>query len=141
MALRLGDGRPVVGLSLRHDRIDNFWFCLLHELAHVGRHMDHDNGETFVDDFTLRKLEGRQEDPREMQADEWAEEALIPRSVWEVSTVRDWPTTMAVMNLANALQVHPAIHAGRVRHERKNYRLLSQFVGTGEVRRQFDMVT
>ena len=141
VALRLGDGRPVIGLTLRYDRIDNFWFCLLHELAHVGRHMDNDRGEAFVDDFTLRKLEGRREDPRETQADEWAEEALIPRSVWEASAVRDRPTTMAVMNLANALQVHPAIVAGRVRYEMKNYRLLSQFVGTGEVRRQFGIVS
>ena len=139
VALRLGDGRPVIGLTLRYDRIDNFWFCLLHELAHVGRHMENDMGEAFVDDFTLRKLDGRREDPREAQADEWAEEALIPRMEWEASAVRDRPTTMAVMNLANALQVHPAIVAGRVRFERKNYRLLSQFVGTGEVRRQFDM--
>jgi HTH-type transcriptional regulator/antitoxin HigA len=46
---------------------------------------------------------------------------------------------MAVMNLANALQVHPAIVAGRIRYEQQNYRLLSQFVGTGEVRRQFGM--
>ena len=141
VALRLGDGRPVIGLTLRYDRIDNFWFCLLHELAHVGRHMDNDRGEAFVDDFTLRKLEGRREDPKETQADEWAEEALIPRSAWEASAVRDRPTTMAVMNLANALQVHPAIVAGKVRYERKNYRLLSQFVGTGEVRRQFAMVS
>jgi HTH-type transcriptional regulator / antitoxin HigA len=44
---------------------------------------------------------------------------------------------MAVISLANALQIHPAIVAGRVRHEQKNYRLLSQFVGTGEVRRHF----
>ncbi len=141
VALRLGDGRPVIGLTLRYDRIDNFWFCLLHELAHVGRHMDNDRGEAFVDDFTLRKLEGRREDTKETQADEWAEEALIPRSAWEASAVRDRPTTMAVMNLANALQVHPAIVAGRVRYERKNYRLLSQFVGTGEIRRQFDMIS
>ena len=139
VALRLGDGRPVIGLTLRYDRIDKFWFCLLHELAHVGRHMDNDRGEAFVDDHTLRKLGGRREDPRETQADEWAEEALVPRTVWEASAVRDRPTTMAVMNLANALQVHPAIVAGKVRYERQNYRLLSQFVGTGEVRRQFGM--
>ncbi len=139
MALQLRDGRPVIGLTLRYDRIDNFWFCLLHELAHVGRHMDNDRGEAFIDDFTLRKIDGRREDPRETQADEWAEEALVPRSAWEASTVRDRPTTMAVMNLANVLQVHPAVIAGRVRYERKNYRLLSQFVGTGEVRQQFGM--
>ena len=136
-AFQLDDGRPVIGLTLRYDRIDNFWFCLLHELAHVGRHMDHDRGSAFVDDLTLRTVDGAREDPREVQADEWAEEALIPRALWNTSAVRERPTPMAVMHLATALQVHPAIVAGRIRYERRNYRLLSQFVGTGEVRRQF----
>ena len=54
-ALRLGDGRPVIALTLRYDRIDSFWFCLLHELAHVGRHMDRDAGTAFIDDLSLRK--------------------------------------------------------------------------------------
>ena len=44
---------------------------------------------------------------------------------------------MAVLQMAWEAQVHPAIIAGRVRYETGNYRLLSQFVGTGEVRRQF----
>ncbi len=137
-ALRLRDGRPVIGLTLRYDRIDNFWFCLLHELAHLGRHMDDGESEAFVDDLTLRRIEGGRVDHKEAQADEWAEEALIPKSVWETSSVRDHPTPMAVMSLANVLKVHPAIVAGRVRHERQNYRLLSQFVGTGSVRKQFE---
>ena len=75
----------------------------------------------------------------EAQADEWAEEALIPREIWETSAVRRSPTPMAVVNLANALQIHPAIVAGKVRHEHKNYRMLSHFVGTGEIRRQFGL--
>ena len=137
--LRLGDGRPVIGLTLRFDRIDNFWFCLLHELAHVGRHMDANEGNAFIDDQTLRGVEGRREDPREAQADEWAQEALVPRVAWEASAARKRPTPMAVMNLARALQVHPAIVAGKIRYEKKNYRLLSQFVGTGEVRRQLGL--
>ena len=138
-ALRLGDGRPLVALTLRYDRIDNFWFSLLHELAHIGCHMDQDGDNAFVDDFSLRKLEGGRVDAEEAQADEWAEEALIPRAVWESSEVRQQASPMAVLNLARALQVHPAIVAGRVRFERNNYRLLSQFVGTGEVRRLFGL--
>jgi HTH-type transcriptional regulator/antitoxin HigA len=136
-ALRLQDGTPVIGLTLRYDRIDNFWFCLLHELAHVGRHMDSDGEEVFVDDLTLRPVDGARDDPKEVQADEWAEEALIPKAIWETSIARLSPSPMAVLTLANALQVHPAIVAGRVRHEQRNYRLLSQFVGVGEVRRHF----
>ena len=63
-ALRLGDGRPVIALTLRYDRIDNFWFCLLHELAHVGRHIDNNDGSAFVDDLTLRAVK-RDEKTRE----------------------------------------------------------------------------
>src|SRR5205823_11010714 len=29
------DGVPVIGMSLQHDRIDNFWFVLRHECEHV----------------------------------------------------------------------------------------------------------
>jgi hypothetical protein len=43
----------------------------------------------------------------------------------------------AEVNLARVLQVHPAIVAGKIRHEEEDYRLLSHFVGTGEVRRHF----
>ena len=139
--MRLGDERPVVRLTLRHDCIDNFWFCLLHELAHVGRHLDNDKGNAFVDVLTLRKVEGGREDLRERQADDWAEEALTPKAVWEANAVKAHPTPMAVMNLAEALGIHPAIVAGRVRHQKQNYRLLSQFVGTGEVRRHFGIAT
>jgi hypothetical protein len=40
------------------------------------------------------------------------------------------------MALAQRLGIHPAIVAGRIRHETQNFRLLSHFVGTGVVRRQ-----
>ena len=137
-ALRLADGRPVIGLTLRYDRIDNFWFCLMHELAHVGLHLDHHCDDGFVDDHTLRGAPGTRAGSKEVEADEWAEEALIPRSVWEDSLVRTRPTAMAVIDMAYELGIHPAIIAGRVRYERGNYRLLSQFVGSNQVRGHFD---
>jgi HTH-type transcriptional regulator/antitoxin HigA len=89
---------------------------------------------------TLREVDGGRRDPTEAEADQWAEEALIPLAIWETSEARRNPTPMAVVNLAKALQVHPAIVAGKIRHDAKNYRLLSHFVGTGEVRRQFDLI-
>ena len=137
-ALWSGDGRPVVGLTLRYDRIDHFWFSLLHEIAHVGLHLDKDSGDWFVDDLSLRDREGVQNDPKEAEADAWAEEALIPEAAWEKSGVREGPTAMVIIDLAYELGIHPAIVAGRVRHESGNYRLLSQFVGTRQVRRQFE---
>ena len=135
-ALQLGDGTPVIGVTLRYDRLDNFWFCLLHELAHIGRHMDGKLDEAFIDDLSLRDVEGDRRDPTEVEADEWAENALIPTSVWKASRVRDNPSPLAVLELAQQLGIHPAIVAGRVRHDTGNFRLLSHFVGTGEVRQQ-----
>ena len=137
-ALQLADGRPVIGLTLRYDRIDNFWFCLLHELAHVGRHQDSASRTVFVDDHSLRTKVPVPGDIQESEADAWAEEALIPAAAWQTSVVRELPTMMSAINLAQSLGIHPAIVAGRVRHERENYRLLSQLVGSGHVRRQFE---
>ena len=136
-ALRLSNGRPAIGLTLRYDRIDNFWFSLLHELAHIGLHLDQDKGEFFADDFTLRGSDQNQGVSYELEADDWAEEALIPIETWETSTVRKSPTALGVINLASQLKIHPAIVAGRVRYEHKNYRLLSQFVGNRAIREQF----
>lgn len=140
-ALRGSDGRPVIGLTLRYDRIDNFWFCLLHELAHVGLHIDNNEGDAFFDDLSLGGTGSMLQDEMESQADQWVKEALIPKAVWDASEASKQPTTaVAVMNLARVLNIHPAIVAGRVRHEQGNYRLLSQFVGTGEIRRQFTLL-
>ena len=132
-ALCLQDGRPVIGLTLRYDRIDGFWFSLMHELAHVGLHLDPCEGELFIDDLSLSDS-----DPLEAQADKRAEEALIPPEIWESSEVRDRATLLGVYDLAQKAGVHPAIVAGRVRYERNNYRLLSQLVGRGQVGRQFE---
>ena len=137
-ALRLGDGRPVVGLTLRYDRIDNFWYCLMHELAHVRLHLDGDKDEIFVHDHSLRGREVPHDSSKESEADDCAEEALIPKAAWDASEVARNPSGMAVMVLALELGIHPAIVAGRVRYERDNYRLLSQFVGSGQVRRQLE---
>jgi HTH-type transcriptional regulator / antitoxin HigA len=134
-ALQLADGTPVVGMTLRYDRLDNFWFCLFHELAHVGRHMGNTRQEAFIDDLSLRDVEGVRRDPKEDEADEWAENGLIPKAVWESSRVKENPSPLAVVELAQQLEIHPAIVAGRVRHEARNFRLLSHFVGTGEIRR------
>ncbi|MXX26999.1 MAG: ImmA/IrrE family metallo-endopeptidase [Caldilineaceae bacterium SB0668_bin_21] len=132
-ALCLLDGRPVIGLTLRYDRIDNFWFSLMHELAHVSLHLDCDENELFIDDLSLTG-----EAPLEKEADTLAQNALIPPQLWHDSPVRQRATILAAYTFARQINVHPAIIAGRIRHDRANYRLLSQLVGSGQVRRQFE---
>jgi HTH-type transcriptional regulator / antitoxin HigA len=70
----------------------------------------------------------------EQEADEWAQEALIPSELWDGHPVRSSPSVQNVISLSRQAKVHPAIIAGRIRHEKQNYRLLSQFVGAKQVR-------
>ena len=135
-AMLLPDGTPVVGLTLRYDRIDNFWFCLLHECAHVVKHLTAP-GKIIIDDLDLKGKDAIPEDKVENEADEMALNGLIPKKAWQKSPIKGKVTTMQVYALAERLKIHPAIIAGRVRHERNNYKLLSRHVGSNQVRKHF----
>ncbi|MEZ5851477.1 MAG: ImmA/IrrE family metallo-endopeptidase [Hyphomicrobiaceae bacterium] len=128
------EGHPVIGMTLRHNRLDNFWFCLLHELAHIGRHIDTDTSAVFVDDLDLAATD---DDTKEHEADAWAREASVPDKVWERHAVATKPTILNICALASELRISPAIVAGRVRRASNNYKRFSDMVGNGEVRRQF----
>lgn len=128
----LDNDRPIVALTLRHDRIDNFWFALLHELAHVALHLSPDS-PVFIDDLDRTNPESV-----EAEADEMAQEALIPQQSWSTARVRQTLSSEDAVAFADEIGVHPAIVAGRLRHDEKNYRLLSHLIGkTGQVSQTF----
>jgi HTH-type transcriptional regulator / antitoxin HigA len=126
-ALRTTRGEPVIALTLRHDRLDNFWFTLLHELGHVALHLDE------VDDAFFDDIESAGGDI-EAQADDFAATALIPAEAWAAFRQKgDW-SAASVRKAALEWNVHAAIVAGRLRRELRNYRMLTALVGHGEVR-------
>lgn len=128
-ALLLKDGRPAIGMSIRYDRLDSFWFTLLHELSHIVRHLTRDR-PVFIDDLDDEATE----DPVETEADFVAAEALIPRGVWRRSRAWRERTPQAVRELAAELSIHPAIVAGRIRRETGRYTIFPDMLGQGEVR-------
>ena len=124
--------RTVIGLTIRYDRIDNFWFTLMHELAHASLHASSDT-HVFLDDLQLT----HGDDPRETETDILAMEVLIPEAIWrDVAGTMEWSRGTAEM-LAEQLEIHPALVAGRMRFEAKNYRILNRLVGHRHVRRLF----
>ena len=131
-ALQATDGRPVIALTIRYDRIDNFWFVLMHELVHVARHLFREH-VPFYDDLDV----GPEDDPREKEADTIAGEVLIPEEAWKKSPASRLRSPEAIQQLASQLRIHPAIVAGRYRHEYRSFRILNQFVGHGQVRPLF----
>jgi len=124
-ALLLGDlDHPVIGMTLRYDRLDNFWYCLMHELAHIRLHLQNPE-DAYYDDFDPAD----EDDPREAEADELAQECLVPQADWENSAARDVRSPDAAISLAKRLRVHPAVVAGRMRHHWKDFTILTSLLG------------
>lgn len=126
---------PVIGLTIRHDRLDNFWFSLAHELSHIHLHLEKDKMSFF--DY---EIETNTDDPKEKEADEFAAECLISNAEWRKSPASTLRTPGAANHLAEKLNIHPAIVAGKMRHHSRNYRILNQLIGRNEVKKYFEDV-
>ncbi len=131
-AIRLPDGSPLVALTLRYDRLDNFWFTLCHELAHVALHFDGGETEAFFDDLDQVDL-----DAFEGDADGWATEGLIPADSWRNADLGRTPSEGKILSFARRHRIHPSIPAGRIRREKRNYKLFSKLVGNRLARKHF----
>lgn len=129
-ALSDSDGTPVIGLTLRYDRVDNFWYTLIHEVAHIWKHVSDE--ATFLDD-----LDASSEDRREAEANRIAREAFIPRILWRRSEAFKNPSKDSIERFAKNLKIHPAVVAGRLRRESQNYTLFSDMVGQNQVKELF----
>lgn len=133
-AFLLPDG-PLIGLTLRYDRIDNFWFVLFHEIIHITRHLREGDIESILDDLDVEAEDIEQE------ADEQAGEILVPEDKWNTALARYLRSASSIIDFASELGVHPAIVAGKIRREAKNYTILTEMVGQGEVRKLFPSVS
>lgn len=128
------DNTPIIGMTLRYDRIDNFWFVLIHELIHVIRHLRIGKLEDIFDDLEAEP------DEIEREADSLASNVLIPDEEWEVALARYVRTDESVVSFGDEHLIHPAIVAGRIRKEANNYTILNGLVGKGAVRKLFPEV-
>lgn len=112
---------PVVGMSLRFDRIDNFWFVLRHELEHVLRGHGVDGAMVDTD---LDSENENTTDEREMQANAAASDFCVPKSRMDSWVARKAPffSEGDLIGFAALQNVHPGLVAGQLRHRTKRFR-------------------
>ncbi|HEX7857776.1 MAG TPA: HigA family addiction module antitoxin [Sphingobium sp.] len=119
----LDDVSPVVGLSMRHDRIDNFWFVLRHELEHVRQ------GHGKVAMILDTELEGARAgvgdtvSEEERVANEAASNFCIPTTQMDGFIARKAPffSERDLIGFARTLGVHPGLVAGQLQHRTQRY--------------------
>jgi HTH-type transcriptional regulator/antitoxin HigA len=127
------DGRPVIGMTLRTDTVDNFWFTLMHELAHVTLHFFTGLAVGFYDQTD----QVTSVDEQEEEANRFASNLLIPEERWRRSTARIAKSAAVIERFANDLGIHPAIVFGRIRKERDDWSLFANKIGRNTVRKLF----
>lgn len=128
----LADEVPVIGLTLLRDTLDNFWFTLLHEVAHIILHYRTGLSSGFFDDMTSPVVDGFEE-----EANRFAGNLLIPEEIWMRAPARISKTVVPIERFANQLKINSAIVFGRIRMERNDYSIFSKNIGRDRVRRIF----
>lgn len=122
----LNEQSPVVGMTLRHDRIDNFWFVLRHELEHVLR--GHGQAAIALD----AELEGESAGTgpnipeEERVANEAASSFAVPPKKLKMFMDRKSPffADRDVVAFARMVGVHPGLVVGQIHHRTGRYELL-----------------
>jgi HTH-type transcriptional regulator/antitoxin HigA len=118
VALWLDQDSPVIGMSLRYDRIDSFWFTLKHEVSHID-HRD----ESPLDADLTDAMEGitvvRAEMERRANAE--AADALVPKDEMDSFVLRVGPlySKEKIIKFAHRIKMHPGVIVGQLqrRHE------------------------
>lgn len=121
----LDEQSPVIGLSMRHDRIDNFWFVLRHELEHVRRR--HGMVAVALD----CELEGDNAGngtgiPEEERiANEAAANFCVPQNQLQRFIARKSPffAERDILGFSRTIGIHPGLVAGQLQHKTGRYDL------------------
>ncbi|MGY3104728.1 MULTISPECIES: ImmA/IrrE family metallo-endopeptidase [unclassified Bradyrhizobium] len=119
----LNDNSPVVALSMRFDRNDNFWFVLRHELEHVRQR--HGLHHMMLDAELEGEKAGTGENvaEEERQANLAAAEFCVPKKMMDAFIARKAPlfAERDILAFAKMTNVHPGLIAGQLRHRIGRY--------------------
>lgn len=114
-------GQPVIGMTLRLDRPDNFCFVVRHEIEHVlrgdGREMTFAPVDELESETPPELLEC------EKAANDAAAEFCVPRTLLESFIARKSPfiSERDVLTFAARVEIHPAVVIGQIQNKTKNY--------------------
>lgn len=114
-AFWLDGGSPVIAVSARYDRIDAFWFTLMHEVSHV-RNKDALSVDTDLagEDMALTLMKNEVE----QRADNEAAESLVPVGPLDSFIRRVGPlySKSRIIQFAHTIKMHPGIIVGQLQY-------------------------
>jgi HTH-type transcriptional regulator/antitoxin HigA len=119
----LGERSPVIALTMRFDRIDNFWFVLRHEIEHVFR--GHGKIEAILDSELAGdgSTAGESTAQEELIANEAAADFCVPKKMMDAIVARKAPFfyDRDILAFSKMINVHPGLIAGQIRRRTNKY--------------------
>jgi HTH-type transcriptional regulator/antitoxin HigA len=122
---------PVIGLSIRFDRIDNFWFVLRHEIEHVLRGHGRSIPEGMIDTELYSEEAGTSDhiSEEENAANAAASDFCVPSEKMESFILRKHPFFYEkdILAFAKIQNLHPALPIGQIQHRLGRYDYLKKY--------------
>lgn len=122
-------GQPVIGMTTRYDRIDNFWFVLLHELEHVLNEDGKKKGSRERVDVDLKYDASGDLPEEEKKANSAAANACVPKAELDSFYMRKAPyiSEKDVIGFSRRVQRHPGIVVGQLQYRMDRYNWLTKY--------------
>jgi len=116
---------PVIGMSLKRDTIDNFWFVLRHEIEHVLQQNGQDHE---IIDLNLGQFEIAELPPEEQIANAAAADFCAPAERLNNFMKRKHPFYYEkdVIAFARTVQRHPGLVIGQMHYRMKRHDYLAR---------------
>lgn len=105
--------QAVIQLSLRYRTNDHLWFTFFHEAAHI---LLHGKKDLFLENTHGKDANGM-DATKETEANEFAEEALIPKRAFAAFSSQAPFSKAAIQAFAHSIGIAPGIVVGRLQHE------------------------
>jgi HTH-type transcriptional regulator/antitoxin HigA len=125
----LEDGHPVIALSLRLDRIDNFWFVLRHEIEHVLQ--EHGKDKAFMIDEDIAAKNDSDLMEEEKVANDAASNFCVDRNELSNYIMRVSPYVFAeirVVGFARRLGIDTGIVVGQLQKKFEKWQYLRRYL-------------
>jgi HTH-type transcriptional regulator/antitoxin HigA len=127
VCLWLDNEIPVIAMSIRHDRIDNFWFVLRHELEHVSKR---DGQSAIMLDTEIEENLDTITSQEEKTANQAAAEFCVPSKFLDRYIERKSPifTELDMLGFARSLNIQPGLVVGQLHHRTGRYELFRKYL-------------
>jgi HTH-type transcriptional regulator/antitoxin HigA len=104
---------PVVVYTARYKRIDNFWFTVAHEIAHVLKHLSKRKLPFVLDNFSNPVSDSIEAEANEMAAGKLRHPEILDY----LNPYLNYLTASKIKECAKDLDLHPSIIIGKLAHD------------------------